>query len=157
MYYNEQTIKAQAEIYAKDRGVDYTYAIVLVETINHFLSLNNKNITYSVNYSSDLSNDDAYALLLLMECGSGYPTIFNGNFKSNSYVPYSTTGHYVLSTGLKNPTNSTNYTAIISDPYNASGKNYSGIWEMPLSALRTTNKAHSSGGVYIAAELSFRR
>lgn len=155
--YSENTIKQRADYYANLHGVDFTYAIVLKDTINYFLSQNNKDITYSVNYSNTLTNDDLYSYLFAVECGTGYPVIFNGNFSSNSYVPYSSSGHYVLGIGMKGPLDSTDYTAIISDPYKYGNTIHAGIWEMPIGSLRMSNKSHSSGGVYIAADLSFRR
>lgn len=138
--YSEETIKKRADVYASDFGVDYTYASVLCETINYFLRINNKNITYSVNYSNTLTNNDLYSYLLAIECGTGHPVIFNGNFSTNSYLPYDTTGHYVLATGMKGEADSTNYTAIISDPYKVGNRIHAGIWEMPIGSLRISNK-----------------
>lgn len=80
--------------------------------------------------------------------------IFNGNFTTNSDVPHSSQGHYVLGTGIKSPSDYSSYTAIISDVYKYNNNNYAGIWEMPLGKLKESNQMHSSGGYIIGAEIT---
>lgn len=154
--YTEETIKARATLIANNNGANanYTYVWVLKDTINYFLSINNKNITYSYTSMSGITAEEWYALVLSAEATSGYPMIFNGNFSTNSYVPYSSTGHYVLGTGIKAPSDFSSYTAIISDVYKVGSDNYAGIWEMPIGKLKESNQAHSSGGYCISADIS---
>lgn len=108
-------------------------------------------MTYSYTSLSSIKEEDWYAFILAAEAATGYPIIFNGNFSTNSYVPYSSTGHYVLGTGIKTSDGS-NYTAIISDPYKVGSTIHAGIWEMPLSKLKESNQKHSSGGYCITAD-----
>lgn len=98
--------------------------------------------------------EEWYAFALSAEAATGYPIIFNGNFSTNSYVPYSSTGHYVLGTGVKAPSDFSNYTAIISDVYKVGNNTYAGIWEMPLGKLKESNQKHSSGGYCISADIT---
>ena len=151
--YSEKNISDLATSIADDKGLDYTYVSVLTETINRLLAANNIDITYSYESLGNVTDENWYAFLLASEASKGYPIIFNGNFKNNPYVPYTTTGHYVLGTGAKTPYEPTIYTAIISDPYKVGNTIYAGIWEMPIGQLKASNQAHSSRGFYIAAEL----
>lgn len=151
--YSEKNISDLATSIAKGKGLDYTYVSVLTETINTLLAANNIDITYSYGSLGNVTDENWYAFLLALEASKGYPIIFNGNFKNNPYVPYTTTGHYVLGTGAKTPYEPTVYTAIISDPYKVGNTIYAGIWEMPIGQLKASNQAHSSKGFYIAAEL----
>jgi hypothetical protein len=149
--YSESTIKDRASTIASKGGGDYTYVYVLTDTINYFLGTNNKSVTYSYEYTGSYAAD-AYAIFLALEVSSGYPVMFNGNFSSNSYVPYSSTGHYSLVVGYKST--SSIQTAITADPYKVNSTTYAGIWEMPISVIKTTNQAHSSGGYIIGAEIT---
>lgn len=151
--YSEKNISDLATSIADDKGLDYTYVSVLTETINRLLAANNIDIIYSYGSLGNVTDENWYAFLLALEASKGYPIIFNGNFKNNSYVPYTTTGHYVLGTGAKTPYEPTIYTAIISDPYKVGNTIHAGIWEMPIGQLKASNQAHSSRGFYIAAEL----
>lgn len=151
--YSENDIYNLARAIAKDKGVDYTYVSVLTETINRLLAANNIDIIYSYGSLGNVTDENWYSFLLALEASKGYPIIFNGNFENNPYVPYTTTGHYVLGTGTKTPYEPTIYTAIISDPYKVGSTIHAGIWEMPIGQLKASNQAHSSRGFYIAAEL----
>ena len=152
--YSEKNISDLATSIADDKGLDYTYVSVLTETINRLLAANNIDITYSYESLGNVTDENWYAFLLASEASKGYPIIFNGNFKNNPYVPYTTTGHYVLGTGAKTPYEPTIYTAIISDPYKVGNTIYAGIWEMPIGQLKASNQAHSSRGFCIAAEIT---
>lgn len=156
IYYTENSIveEAKAVIKRHNSSADYTYVWVITETLNGILSANYKDVTYSYESMSSVTDEAWYAFLLGAEIIKGYPVIFNGNFAANSYVPYSTTGHYVLGTGLKTPYEPTIYTAIISDPYKVGNTIHAGIWEMPIGQLKASNQAHSSGGYIIAAEIT---
>ena len=55
---------------------------------------------------------------------------------------------------MKKLSESSKYTIITTDPYKVGATNYAGIWEMPLSVLKTTNQSHSSGGLIIALEIT---
>lgn len=149
---SEGTIKSHAmSVAAQDPASDYTYVWVLTQTLNDFLSAGNTGIHYTYVYTHNYSLTD-YALVLGVHLSFAMPIMFNGNFSSNNYVPYNSSGHYVVCSGIKSPANTTDYTAIISDPYKVGTKTYAGIWEMPLSELRSTNRNHSSGGYMIAAD-----
>lgn len=153
LVYPEDDIYNLAQAIAEDEELDYTYVLVLTETINTLLAANNIDITYSFESLGNVTDENWYAFLIGLEAAKGYPVMFNGNFQNNPYVPYATTGHYVLGTGLKTPYEPTVYTAIISDTYNVDGDIHAGIWEMPIGQLKASNQAHSSRGFCIAAEL----
>lgn len=154
--YSETTIKRKATDIANTGGgsSNFTFVWVLKDTINYFLSINNISVRYNFSSMSDVNEEEWYGIVLVAEANAGYPIIFNGNFTTNSYVPHSSNGHYVLGTGIKSPSDYSSYTAIISDVYKYNNNNYAGIWEMPLGKLKESNQMHSSGGYIIGAEIT---
>ncbi len=126
--------------YANANGQgDYVYRIA--QTLNHFIGSNK----YDFVYTADMSLEEYY-LMFVKSLENGYPVEVVMSVKGKSELGYTTSGHYVVVTGVyKNEDGE--YIAKINDPFSANwyGNGHQGQQiEMRLSDLHRYNKKHSS-------------
>ncbi len=141
---SEATFKARATAIA-GTSADFTYVYVIKDTLNYFLSANNKTTRYK--YTSVASHTTAdYQELVLTNILNGNPVQANLLISSTTYFPYTVNyGHYVVIKGMTYNTDNLEYNTIVNDPH----YDYSGVYTIPISVILDYTHAHRSGGYLI--------
>lgn len=138
----ETAFKDRAQFEADD-GDDYTYVYAIVKAINHYLR--NAGITRQFKYrniSSDTLSE--YTTLVLINILYNHPVQVVMSVNSTAYFPYTTGGHYVVIKGMQYSASGGSYTAVVNDPHYA----YCNTYNVPISAIRSYNIAHSGFIIY---------
>ncbi|MCL1809392.1 MAG: pre-peptidase C-terminal domain-containing protein [Clostridiales bacterium] len=120
-------------------GDDFTYAYAVTRTINYFMNENGNQTRYkSVNISNYTSAD--YAALVLRNLSYSYPVIPQIAVTSNSGgFPYTSSGHYVVSKGMRYQGSSTKYEAVVNDSH----PDHSAVYNVRNVNMLAYNKAHN--------------
>lgn len=121
-----------------DPGTDFTYVYVVTRTINWFLSDGGNPHRYKYTYVSSMT-EEQYKDLVLQNILNSHPVQPVLKITSTAYFPYTTNGHYVVIKGMTYSQSVGYYSAAVNDPH----YDYCGVYNVPISAIFSYNKAHS--------------
>lgn len=82
-------------------------------------------------------------LFIVLKEGKSY-TRWKNDTVTNTSLPYSTEGHYVVFSGMKADASGSNPYACVADPYSTSSATYAGLWEIPMAELYNFSQARSA-------------
>ncbi len=141
---------SETDIYAKAReinpgGIGYTYVWTLTDTLNYFLTESNSTVRYDNIELPDVGVD-YYTLLFALAAENNQPAqlLIGNDTVTNTSLPYSTEGHYVVFSGMKADASGANPYVCVADPYSTSSATYAGLWEIPMAELYNFSQARSA-------------
>ncbi len=121
-----------------DPGTDFTYVYVVKNTINWFLSDSGDPHRYKYTNVSSWT-EEQYKDLVLLNIMNSHPVQPVLKITSTAYFPYTTDGHYVVIKGMTYSPSLGYYSAVVNDPH----YDYCDVYNVPISAIFSYNKAHS--------------
>lgn len=137
-YYGINLSESTIETWMRNNNSSWNIAGNVSAVINHYLSLNNKNVNYVAEWSGSLS-EEGYKERLINNICSGYPVIPLITVNNKTYFEQTTGGHYIVVKGIYYDFSSNIYRTKINDPFYQYSKVYT---SMPLTGLYECNMAH---------------
>lgn len=130
----------------------YTYVGALTETINYYLAANNSSVRYEYVDYGDLGID-IFTLMVALATANNIPIQLpiKNTTGTNTGLPYTTSGHYLVICGAKSDTTGENIYVCVADPYmNSAGVTKAGVWEIPIAELYNFSTNHSGLVITVA-------